>query len=184
MLKPIAYKQKQQGYSLFLVMILMLVIAFLVIATSQTSLTESRSSANEADRKLALSYAEAGLRAAEGTILSGSNGTGATFSVDCTSPSIGLCKPAQGTFTNTHLDPFQFGSGDSTTEAWKRGNLDNKSTWGRTCLVTPDRNACYIIEYMGYQRQENREIFRVTSRAYGQSDETMVTLQSYVELLR
>lgn len=164
-------------------MILMLVIAFLVIATSQSALTESRSSANEADRKLALSYAEAGLRAGESSILAGQTG-GATFSNDCASPSIGMCKPAQGTYTNDTLDPFRFGGGNETTEAWQRGVLE-RGSWGRTCLLTlPDRNACYIVEYLGYQRSQGREIFRVTSRAHGQSDNTVVTLQSYVELVR
>ena len=59
------FKSVQKGFSLFFVMILMLVIAFIVIMTSQSSLTEMRSSTNEADRKFALSLAENGLRKGE-----------------------------------------------------------------------------------------------------------------------
>lgn len=177
-------KQKQQGYSLFLVMILMLVIAFLVIATSQSSLTESRASANEADRKLALSYAETGLRDAETKILELEQGSATvSFSSDCkTAGSIGMCKPADNTYTNNAKAPFEYGSGSSTTEAWERPDVLDSA--GDACIRTPDNNACYIVEYLGYQSSEDKEVFRVTSRARGQSDNTVVTLQSYVELVR
>lgn len=175
--------QKQKGYSLFLVMILMLVIAFLVIATSQSSLTESRSSANEADRKLALSYAEAGLRDAESTILAKQGESSVEFSVNCNSAGhIGMCKPAQGTYTDKVKAPFSYVTANSTEEAWKRSRILTQPN--QTCLPTPDNNACYIVEYLGYQESDRKEIFRVTSRARGQSNNTVVTLQSYVELSR
>lgn len=63
-----ATKQNQQGFSLFMVMIMMIVIALLVVVTSQTTSTESRLSANEADRKYALTEAESALRDAEGLL--------------------------------------------------------------------------------------------------------------------
>lgn len=178
-------KQKQQGYSLFLVMILMLVIAFLVIATSQSSLTESRASANEADRKLALSYAETGLREAETKIWELQSGSATiSFSTDCNAAnSVGMCKPARNTYTNDAKDPFSYATDSgSTAEAWERNNVLDSA--GTACIQTADNSACYIVEYLGYQSSEEKEIFRVTSRARGQSDNTVVTLQSYVELVR
>ena len=51
-------RYNQGGFSLFIVMVIMLVIALLVIATSQSSNTEMRMSTNEADRKYAVSLAE------------------------------------------------------------------------------------------------------------------------------
>ena len=54
-------RYNQGGFSLFIVMVIMLVIALLVIATSQSSNTEMRMSTNEADRKYAVSLAEQGL---------------------------------------------------------------------------------------------------------------------------
>lgn len=175
---------KQQGYSLFLVMILMLVIAFLVIATSQSSLTESRTSANEADRKLALSYAESGLKAAEDRIMAmQAQTTAIKFTPDCKGTP-GMCKPAQGTFIDNDPDyvkkPFEYDGGNASKEAWERGVFDDTEA----SLEGPDGKSRYIIEYMGFQSEGKKEIFRVTSRAEGQSDSTSVTLQSYVELIR
>lgn len=61
---------RQKGFSLFIVMIIMLVIALLVIVTNQSASTEARMSANDADRKYAMTMAESGLRDAETYILS------------------------------------------------------------------------------------------------------------------
>ncbi|WP_230471660.1 pilus assembly PilX family protein [Kingella kingae] len=47
----------------------------------------------------------------------------------------------------------------------------------------------YVIEYLGVRTDLNSsgteyDHFRITSRARGQNKDTVVTLQSYVELLR
>ncbi len=60
---------KQKGYTLFIVLIMMLVIAIVVIASMQSTNTEMRISSNEADRKFALSLAEQALRSGESRIL-------------------------------------------------------------------------------------------------------------------
>lgn len=60
---------KAKGYTLFIVLIMMLVIAIVVIASMQSTNTEMRISSNEADRKFALSLAEQALRSGESRIL-------------------------------------------------------------------------------------------------------------------
>ncbi len=185
---------KQQGFSLFLVMVLMLVIAMLVIITNQSALTEMRSSSNEADRKVALSRAENGLQAAENDILGFVDGTATIqFTDNCAS---GLCQPAKDSFKSTNIkDPFKFnGSPTSDIEAWHRCNTNItkncKEKAGQTVLdsdntsrKTADNNAKYIIEYLGVDASD-KEIFRITSKARGDNENTNVLLQSYVELTR
>lgn len=193
---------KQQGFSLFLVMILMLVIAMLVIITNQSSLTEMRSSSNEADRKVALSRAEDGLRTAENDILgfeSEYKKTPATivkFTDDCKS---GLCQPAKGSFKSTNVKkPFAFnGSPNSGVEAWYRCGPQSKKPITENCKdeagqtvldsdntsIKIDKNTNYIIEYLGID-ESNKEIFRITAKARGDNENTNVLLQSYVELTR
>ena len=60
MRKPLI--KKQQGFTLYMVLILMAVIAILVLAGSQLLNTEMRLSTNDADRKYAFGLAEDALR--------------------------------------------------------------------------------------------------------------------------
>lgn len=84
-------KNKPQGFTLFIVLIMMLVIAFIVIASMQSTNTEMRISSNDADRKFAFSKAEAALADGEHFIV---NHTHADFDVSGGTPSCvnGLCK--------------------------------------------------------------------------------------------
>ena len=201
----------------------MLVIALLVIVTSQSANTELRISSNEADRKYAMSLAENGLNAAEEKINELANGIAAAsasaasasatstgssnknksvvFTANCKN---GLCLPAEGTFeTKDSEKPFEFGSGKATIAAWERcaDNPSNSSTddcqgktvidkvaceKAKTCIADEGSNAHYIIEYLGSRKDKDDytvySYFRVTSRAYGKNADTVVTLQSYVEL--
>lgn len=188
---------KQQGFSLFMVMILMLVIAFLVIVTSQSSLTEMRMSSNEADRKMALARAETGLREAEMKIESiVNNNTASNFTDACLS---GLCQPAKGSFDANRVNaPFAYsGSSASTIEAWHRcaanvnQNCRNKAGQtvldsGNNRILTADGMGAYIIEYLGVSDTNNveKETFRITSKATGDNQETQAVLQAYIELTR
>lgn len=190
-------KMKQQGFSLFIVMVLMIVIAFLVIVTNQSSLTEMRTSSNEADRKLAFGRAENGLRTGEANIQRlVQNGQIVTFTDSCTN---GLCLPAAGSFDAAHKkDPFNFSTAanPSTVQAWNRCRTDVKTSCegrpGETVLddnaktISDDGNARYIIEYLGMTETSGvqQEIFRVTAKAKGNNENTQVILQSYVELIR
>ena len=58
-----------RGFSLPIVMIMMVVLAILVLAATQLFNTESRLSSNDADRKMTMQVAEAALRQGEQAIV-------------------------------------------------------------------------------------------------------------------
>ena len=199
------FKSTQKGFSLFFVMILMLVIAFIVIMTSQSSLTEMRSSTNEADRKFALSLAENGLRKGEFEIKAAFDNkpTPRKFTADCEK---GWCLPAKDSYSNNQSnEPFEFDTAAAAPDipAWERcaANPTSKqasSCPGKTvldagchpnrCMKSDDGKTYFIVEYLGARvdnvRAKQVDNFRITSRARGNNDDTVVTLQSYVELIR
>ena len=198
------FKSAQKGFSLFFVMILMLVIAFIVIMTSQSSLTEMRSSTNEADRKFALSLAENGLRAGEFAIKAAFDAKPnvTTFTADCKN---GWCLPAKDSYSsNQSNDPFKFDTAAAPDiPAWERcaANTSKQasSCVGKTvldagcdasarCKKSNNGKTYYIVEYLGSRmdnvKAQQIDNFRVTSRARGNNDDTVVTLQSYVELIK
>ena len=198
------FKSVQKGFSLFFVMILMLVIAFIVIMTSQSSLTEMRSSTNEADRKFALSLAENGLREGEFAIKAAFDAkpTATTFTADCKN---GWCLPAKDSYSsNQSHEPFKFDTAAAPDiPAWERcaANTSQQasSCVGKTvldagcdasarCKKSNDGKTYYIVEYLGSRmdnvKAQQVDNFRVTSRARGNNDDTVVTLQSYVELIQ
>lgn len=173
-------RNKQQGFSLFMVMIIMLVIALLVVVTNQSSSTESRMGANDADRKYALSMAESGLRDAETRIQGFVSATPPTvFDSNCAN---GLCTPVEPVNITTTTSPMFSLSGHNPTVAWERPNV-----WDGSQLSTAGSNpkVRYIIEYLGERTSGGRpaHLFRVTSKAQGQNANTVVTLQSYVEMI-
>ena len=198
------FKSAQKGFSLFFVMILMLVIAFIVIMTSQSSLTEMRGSTNEADRKFALSLAENGLREGEFAIKAAFDAkpTATTFTADCKN---GWCLPAKDSYSSTQSnEPFKFDTAASPDiPAWERcaANTSQQasSCVGKTvldagcdasarCKKSNDGKTYYIVEYLGSRmdnvKAQQIDNFRITSRARGNNDDTVVTLQSYVELIQ
>ena len=176
----------QRGFSLFIVLIVMIIIAFLAVAATQTYNTELRISSNDADRKMAMATAEAALRQGESYIASFTN---PTFTDDCTG---GLCSQANQTATNVDTN-----EGTLTIE---RGS--NNNAWTRLCGDVPclekekkgriyaapgaAKDARYIIEYINNTSglNGNTLLFRVTARAWGQNANTVVTVQSYVESVR
>ena len=195
------FKSAQKGFSLFFVMILMLVIAFIVIMTSQSSLTEMRSSTNEADRKFALSLAENGLREGEFAIKAAFDAK-PTATADCKN---GWCLPAKDSYSsNQSHEPFKFDTAAAPDiPAWERcaANTSQQasSCVGKTvldagcdasarCKKSNDGKTYYIVEYLGSRmdnvKAQQVDNFRVTSRARGNNDDTVVTLQSYVELIQ
>lgn len=183
-------KQKQSGFSLFMVMIIMLVIALLVVVTSQSSSTEMRISTNDADRKFAMSLAENGLREAENVISTfpeaARSGQVFNFSVNCNN---GLCTPAEDVQVLPSTTSYTLNTTGSnrSTVAWKR-TFNNQSVFdarGRAGVGgTYANNVRYIIEFLG-ERQSGSKVerhFRVTVRAKGQNENTVVMLQSHVEM--
>ena len=160
--------QKQQGYTLFIVLIMMLVIALIVVASMQSTNTEMRISSNDADRKYAFSLAEQALRNGEQRIVTEQNKafTAVANSNSCTD---GICG----------------GKASDSTPVWKRSdsvvNL-NEANKGRHCLKNQSsntNNACYMVERLGEIADQNyKNVFRVTARAWGANNNTVVTLQS------
>ena len=136
MRKPLM--NKQQGFTLYMVLILMAVIAILVLAGSQLLNTEMRLSTNDADRKYAFGLAEDALRGGEqfafakvhkekvlkdstikAALVNGSSqlsdfygvvGAGRIFEDSC---KVGLCAPSIESATVP-------GSAYSNTPAWER----------------------------------------------------------------
>lgn len=178
----------QRGFALFIVLMVMIVVAFLVVTAAQSYNTEQRISANESDRKLALSLAEAALREGELQVLDLEYDTDSkvTFSENCGK---GLCT-AVNVRTNNNDNEEAFDNivvqGKPTVEAVKRSCpakstglcIDNKGMEykkGKGSVSKPPR---YIIEYLGVKNGEN--VYRVTAKAWGKNANTVVVLQSYV----
>lgn len=161
---------KQQGFSLPIVMVMMLVLAVMVLAATQSFNTESRISSNDADKKMAMQVAEDTLRYAENQI-----STRGLNSLD-----------KKGEFTD------QCGGGLCSLDK----NSSDPAVWeqecgkGKPCLdkdgavysinakVPVSQNPRFLIEWVS--DDDKRITFRVTARAWGEKDNTVVTVQSYV----
>ncbi|EMS5277328.1 TPA: pilus assembly protein [Neisseria gonorrhoeae] len=182
----------QRGSALFIVLMVMIVVAFLVVTAAQSYNTEQRISANESDRKLALSLAEAALREGEFQVLDLEYAADSkvTFSENCEK---GLCT-AVNVRTNDNGNEEAFGNivvqGKPTVEAVKRPCLaksgknstglciDNQGVEYKKGTGNVSKMPRYIIEYLGVKNGQN--VYRVTAKAWGKNANTVVVLQSYV----
>jgi putative membrane protein len=172
---------RQKGFALFIVLMVMIVVAFLVVIAAQSYNTEQRISANDSDRKLALTLAEAALRDGELHVLDLEEKE-VTFSENCTD---GLC--AAPDVRTTADSKEKFGNitveGNPTVEAWKRSCsnnslcIDQGKEYGKG-VEGVSKMPRYIIEYLGVENSRN--IYRVTAKAWGKNSNTVVILQSYV----
>ncbi|ENV5330130.1 pilus assembly protein [Neisseria gonorrhoeae] len=182
----------QRGSALFIVLMVMIVVAFLVVTAAQSYNTEQRISANESDRKLALSLAEAALREGEFQVLDleYTADSKVTFSENCEK---GLCT-AVNVRTNNNGSEEAFGNivvqGKPAVEAVKRSCpaksgknstglcIDNKGMEYNKGAAGVSKMPRYIIEYLGVKNGQN--VYRVTAKAWGKNANTVVVLQSYV----
>ncbi|HHA4074626.1 TPA: PilX N-terminal domain-containing pilus assembly protein [Neisseria gonorrhoeae] len=182
----------QRGSALFIVLMVMIVVAFLVVTAAQSYNTEQRISANESDRKLALSLAEAALREGEFQVLDLEYAADSkvTFSENCEK---GLCT-AVNVRTNNNGSEEAFGNivvqGKPTVEAVNRSCpaksgknstglcIDNKGMEYNKGAAGVSKMPRYIIEYLGVKNGQN--VYRVTAKAWGKNANTVVVLQSYV----
>lgn len=169
--------QAQSGFALFIVLIMMIVIAFLVVAATQTYNTELRISSNDADRKIAMQLAEAALRAGEervaGDYVAVNDPT--SYSDNCTD---GLCTTAEEGSDKVAAWLRACPTGATTTCLEMNGRVYNTDSQGKQINNQVAKKPRYIIEFVDSSGQEN--IFRVTARAWGSNENTMVTVQSYV----
>ena len=204
MRKPLM--NKQQGFTLYMVLILIAVIAILVLAGSQLLNTEMRLSTNDADRKYAFGLAEDALRGGEQytyeevhkdvllkpvivSALASSNIQGFFDSsiVDQTNASAmftesckhGLCAPSIESATNANTSY-------SSKPAWERENIfDSDETsikYNLASTAEVSKNPRYIIEYLGPAESIETTLYRVTARAWGRNQNTQVTLQSVIRV--
>lgn len=178
----------QRGFALFIVLMVMIVVAFLVVTAAQSYNTEQRISANESDRKLALSLAEAALREGEFQVLDLEYAADSkvTFSENCEK---GLCT-AVNVRTNNNGNGEAFGNivvkGKPIVEAVKRSCpansaslcIDNQGVEYKKGTGNVSKMPRYIIEYLGVKNGQN--VYRVTAKAWGKNANTVVVLQSYV----
>ncbi|HFC4026567.1 TPA: PilX N-terminal domain-containing pilus assembly protein [Neisseria gonorrhoeae] len=182
----------QRGFALFIVLMVMIVVAFLVVTAAQSYNTEQRISANESDRKLALSLAEAALREGEFQVLDLEYAADSkvTFSENCEN---GLCT-AVNVRTNNNGSEEAFGNivvkGNPAVEAVKRSCpansaknstglcIDNEGMEYKKGTGSVSKMPRYIIEYLGVKNGQN--VYRVTAKAWGKNANTVVVLQSYV----
>ncbi|HFB4010281.1 TPA: pilus assembly protein [Neisseria gonorrhoeae] len=181
----------QRGSALFIVLMVMIVVAFLVVTAAQSYNTEQRISANESDRKLALSLAEAALREGEFQVLDleYTADSKVTFSENCEN---GLCTAVNVRTNDANEETFDniVVKGKPTVEAVKRpcpaksGKnstglcIDNQGVEYKKGTGNVSKMPRYIIEYLGVKNGQN--VYRVTAKAWGKNDNTVVVLQSYV----
>ncbi|ENW2722060.1 pilus assembly protein [Neisseria gonorrhoeae] len=181
----------QRGSALFIVLMVMIVVAFLVVTAAQSYNTEQRISANESDRKLALSLAEAALREGEFQVLDLEYAADSkvTFSENCEK---GLCTAVNVRTNDANEETFDniVVQGKPTVEAVKRpcpaksGKnstglcIDNQGVEYKKGTGNVSKMPRYIIEYLGVKNGQN--VYRVTAKAWGKNANTVVVLQSYV----
>ncbi|EMT2857007.1 PilX N-terminal domain-containing pilus assembly protein [Neisseria gonorrhoeae] len=181
----------QRGSALFIVLMVMIVVAFLVVTAAQSYNTEQRISANESDRKLALSLAEAALREGEFQVLDleYTADSKVTFSENCEK---GLCTAVNVRTNNANEGSFGniVVQGTPTVEAVKRSCpaksgknstglcIDNQGVEYKKGTASVSKMPRYIIEYLGVKNGQN--VYRVTAKAWGKNANTVVVLQSYV----
>lgn len=181
----------QRGSALFIVLMVMIVVAFLVVTAAQSYNTEQRISANESDRKLALSLAEAALREGEFQVLDleYTADSKVTFSENCEN---GLCTAVNVRTNDANEETFGniVVQGKPTVEAVKRSCpaksgknstglcIDNQGVEYKKGTGNVSKMPRYIIEYLGVKNGQN--VYRVTAKAWGKNANTVVVLQSYV----
>ncbi|ENZ6986541.1 pilus assembly PilX family protein [Neisseria gonorrhoeae] len=190
-LTGIPTSEGQRGSALFIVLMVMIVVAFLVVTAAQSYNTEQRISANESDRKLALSLAEAALREGEFQVLDleYTADSKVTFSENCEK---GLCTAVNVRTNNANEESFGniVVQGTPTVEAVKRSCpaksgknstglcIDNQGVEYKKGTASVSKMPRYIIEYLGVKNGQN--VYRVTAKAWGKNANTVVVLQSYV----
>lgn len=188
--KHFAPRSAQQGYALFIVLMIMIVIALLVVTAVQSYNTEQRISANEADRKLAHSLAEAALQKGENKILEFYEKK-VVFSENCVGsiggqPHNGLCATPNAVVPASIAHALEV-AGKPQGNAWERGNgnqLHIDTNGHKVAEIRSedvDRAPRYIIEYISADLDHGSVIYRITAKAWGKNRNTAVMLQSYIE---
>ena len=183
---------KQSGFSLYIVLIIMIVIAFLVVATMQSTSVNSRTSANDSDYQYALQSAQQGLLAAREKISAWPASPNA-IEFDCNCKG-GLCV-AVGTKPNdqaTKLIQFPVCSNEGwgmvngrLKPVWLRENVfsDNNKDPSIKSDVKSEHKFRYVIEYLGRDSANTPGIyiFRITSKGWGKNGRTTSLIEETIQ---
>jgi|JI10StandDraft_1071094.scaffolds.fasta_scaffold232892_2 type IV pilus assembly protein PilX len=180
-------RQASRGFTLLAILVMMVVLALLALAGVTSSVVQERMAGNVRDRNVALQAAEAALRDAEQDVLANLDAA-AGFVDACTG---GLCLP-----------PSMVASGAQSAPKWKSIDWDTQaraygSVTGATALKGPNNDALatqprYFIEMLPTLPPDPGEsacqgcnvapsharAYRITVRATGVRDSTVVMLQS------
>jgi type IV pilus assembly protein PilX len=174
----------ERGFSLIAILLMVVVLASLAVAGMGASVMQERMAGNARDRNLALQAAEAALRDAEADVEARLSADSA-FSLDCTD---GLCLP-----------PSMSSSAPTSVPLWK--SLDWRASAGTSLAYGARTGAAalpgvsaqprYIVELLptlppvvgqsaslGQTADAAAQAFRITVRAVGLRDTTVVVLQS------
>jgi type IV pilus assembly protein PilX len=181
-------RRPERGFSLIIILLMIVVVGFLALAGMSTGIVQERMAGNARDQNVALQAAEAALRDAEADIeanLSAMSG----FSDACAA---GLCMPPSMTASAPQSAPLW------QTIDWNSQARAYGSRTGASPLLGPNNQALssqprYFIEVlpslpaadggsvcMGCTTSapERARAYRVTARASGVRDTTVVMLQS------
>ena len=193
-------RKQQSGFSLLIVLAILIVISLIVVGGAQYVNTDLRISANDSDRKVTFTYAESTLKVAENQLLQMEADLDVPnktvkqlvdvdkyFKEDCTGTGVsgkwtkGLCS-ASSSYTPVDQPATNVAASTSATPAWERKDVwtTNSIEYAITDNVS-SKNPRYIIEILDKDTNGTRN-YRITSRAWGKNTNTVVTLQSYVSV--
>ncbi len=178
----------QRGLSLIVILLMMVVLGFMALSGMSTGIVQERMAGNARDQNIALQAAEAGLRDAEADIEANLD-AGSGFADPCVA---GLCLPPSMVATGAVSTPRWQGLSWST-QARTYGSRTSASALlgpGNVALSSQPR---YIVEMMPSlptadgssactgcttTAVERARAYRITVRATGVRDTTVVMLQS------
>lgn len=189
--QTLSYKN-EAGFSLFIVLIMMVVIAFLVISTMQSTTMDSRTSANDSDYQLAMQNAQRGLWAGEEEIRNWEDNSSVTHLFSCTCQK-GLCAAKKLTSdkvgSNKQLSLEACEKPENLQEVWLRPNVltgtENDVSFPLKAEeadkeASKGRYYRFVIEYMG-KNSDSKFLFRITAKGWGRNASTVAMVQEVVE---
>lgn len=204
----VTLRNAQRGFSLIVVLLMLLVVTVLAVGAAQLALVSERSARNDRDADIAFQAAEAALSDAERDVL-GPNTSAmqrlclfdardvAAFTAGCgaSGPQQGLCATSEpGAEPAWMRADFSAEGGNSVRYGTFTGQvyLSAGSTPGARAGALPARAPRYVIEAMrnrgGWQTGQLRSasardathLFRITAIGFGPHDDTQVRLQTTV----
>lgn len=177
---------RQQGISLVIVMIFLVILSVLGITAMQGSTLSSRIARNEADRNLAFQAAEAAIRDAELDIkgLRFDNAVCVPASAGCRTERINRGDNFVSACTDGLCDtlaPFTSAVWEDNTKwASGGGSVVYGSYTAAASLPTVAQQPRYLLEYFPIG---DATVYRITAIGYGSNTSTQVMLQTAVKAI-